>query len=137
MTTAILLAVLVPACIYGGYAYVEKSCGPAADAAVPTRPRRRKCGWRTGWRAARPYTAVLQVDGMTCSNCVRRVENALNRLDGVWAEADLGQDGADAHEAAAGGPGACGRGTGRGVQVREIKREEPDEGLESDRDRKE
>ena len=39
-----------------------------------------------------PYTALLGVDGMTCSNCVRRVENALNRLDGVWAEADLGQE---------------------------------------------
>ena len=39
-----------------------------------------------------PYTAVLRVDGMTCSNCVRRVENSLNRLDGVWAEADLGQE---------------------------------------------
>lgn len=37
-----------------------------------------------------PYTVTLTVDGMTCGNCVRRVENALNRLDGVWAEVDLG-----------------------------------------------
>ena len=71
-------------------------------------------------------------------NCVGRGETALNRLDGVWAEADLGQETArmrmkrpledrvlaDAVRDA-------------GYRVREIKREEPDEGLESDRDRKE
>lgn len=33
----------------------------------------------------------MTIDGMTCSNCVRRVENALNRLDGVWCTVDLGQ----------------------------------------------
>ena len=32
---------------------------------------------------------MLAIDGMTCSNCVRRVENALNQLDGVWAQVDL------------------------------------------------
>ena len=31
----------------------------------------------------------MTIDGMTCSNCVRRVENALNQLDGVWAQVDL------------------------------------------------
>ena len=37
-----------------------------------------------------PYTAELTVEGMTCENCARRVENALNALDGVWAKVDLG-----------------------------------------------
>lgn len=36
-----------------------------------------------------PHTTLLTIDGMTCSNCVRRVENALNTLDGVWAVVDL------------------------------------------------
>ena len=36
-----------------------------------------------------PYTYMLTVDGMHCSNCVRRVENALNALDGVWATVNL------------------------------------------------
>ena len=137
MTTAILLAVLVLACIYGGYAYVKKlragggCCGPHEAAEKKVRVADRD-------KSHYPYTAVLRVDGMTCSNCVRRVENALNRLDGVWAEADLGQETArmrmkrpledrvlaDAVRDAR-------------YRVREIKREEPDEGLESDRDRKE
>ena len=37
-----------------------------------------------------PYTAELTVEGMTCENCARRVENALNALDGVWAKVDIG-----------------------------------------------
>ncbi len=38
-----------------------------------------------------PYTYTLQVDGMHCANCARRVENALNRLEGRWAVADVGK----------------------------------------------
>ena len=40
-------------------------------------------------RSHYPYTAALQIGGMTCENCARRVENALNALDGVWASVDL------------------------------------------------
>ena len=36
-----------------------------------------------------PYTYTLIVDGMHCSNCARRVENALNSKDGVWATVKL------------------------------------------------
>ena len=36
-----------------------------------------------------PYRYVISVDGMHCSNCTRRVENALNSLDGLWAKANL------------------------------------------------
>ena len=36
-----------------------------------------------------PYEVQLTIDGMTCGNCVNRVENALNELEGVWATADL------------------------------------------------
>ena len=36
-------------------------------------------------RAHYPYAVQLEIGGMTCENCARRVENALNSLDGVWA----------------------------------------------------
>lgn len=36
-----------------------------------------------------PYCAVLDIQGMTCENCVRYVENALNEQEGIWAVADL------------------------------------------------
>ncbi len=38
-----------------------------------------------------PYTYTLQIDGMHCANCARRIENALNRLEGRWATADVGK----------------------------------------------
>ncbi len=36
-----------------------------------------------------PYEYVLKVDGMHCSNCARRIENAFNSTDGRWARADI------------------------------------------------
>jgi len=33
----------------------------------------------------------LDVDGMHCSNCARRVENSFNKNPGLWAKADIGQ----------------------------------------------
>ena len=32
-----------------------------------------------------PYAAELKIGGMTCDNCARRVENALNGLKDTWA----------------------------------------------------
>ncbi|MDD5928674.1 MAG: heavy metal-associated domain-containing protein [Spirochaetales bacterium] len=40
-------------------------------------------------KAHYPYTYNLNVDGMHCSNCARRVENALNSKEGVWASVKL------------------------------------------------
>ncbi len=40
-------------------------------------------------RAHYPYAVQLVVDGMVCGGCKARVENALNRLPGVWASADV------------------------------------------------
>jgi len=37
-----------------------------------------------------PYVYELSVDGMHCANCARRVENAFNAHDGMWAKADIG-----------------------------------------------
>ena len=38
-----------------------------------------------------PYTVRMEIGGMTCENCARRVDNALNALDGVWAKVDIGK----------------------------------------------
>ena len=37
------------------------------------------------------YEARLTIDGMTCANCARKVENALNRMDGSWATFSIAQ----------------------------------------------
>ncbi len=38
-----------------------------------------------------PYQREIDVEGMTCGNCVAKVQNALNTLDGVYAKVDLSQ----------------------------------------------
>ena len=35
------------------------------------------------------YRYILSVDGMRCSGCARRVENAFNKTEGRWAKADI------------------------------------------------
>ena len=42
-----------------------------------------------------PYRAQMNIGGMTCEKCVARVQNALNRIDGVWAKVDLASGSAD------------------------------------------
>ena len=41
-------------------------------------------------RSHYPFTYELSVDGMYCSNCARRIENAFNLNDGLWARTDTG-----------------------------------------------
>ncbi|MCR5612782.1 heavy metal-associated domain-containing protein [Treponema sp.] len=36
-----------------------------------------------------PFVYIINVDGMVCSNCERRVENALNSKEGLWAKVNL------------------------------------------------
>lgn len=35
-----------------------------------------------------PYCVDLSISGMICSNCAKRVENALNSIEGAWATVD-------------------------------------------------
>lgn len=37
------------------------------------------------------YTYELLVDGMHCSNCARRIENAFNSNIGLWTRASIGE----------------------------------------------
>ena len=36
-----------------------------------------------------PFTSTLVIEGMTCKNCSTRVENFLNKEEGIWAQVDL------------------------------------------------
>jgi copper chaperone CopZ len=36
-----------------------------------------------------PFAYTLDVDGMHCSGCVRKIENEFNSRDGFWAKANL------------------------------------------------
>ena len=38
-----------------------------------------------------PYKYYVSVDGMMCSNCAARVENAINKSGDNWAHVNLGR----------------------------------------------
>ncbi len=43
------------------------------------------------------YHYEAAIEGMVCSNCATKVENALNRNEGIYAKADLGNKKAVIH----------------------------------------
>lgn len=94
MGTAIVIVIIVVICVFAIYSYGHKMrrgggcCGSheAAEKKVKVADKNKD---------HYPYAVTLTIDGMTCSNCSRRVENALNSLDGVWAKVDLGERKAD------------------------------------------
>ena len=88
MASVIILLVLAVICGYGVYSYVHHlRCGGGCCGEREAPDRKVKVGDKN--KSHYPYTLYLKVDGMTCGNCVRRVENALNRLDGVWASVEM------------------------------------------------
>lgn len=88
MASVIILLVLAVICGYGVYSYVHHlRCGGGCCGEREALDRKVKVGDKN--KSHYPYTLYLKVDGMTCGNCVRRVENALNRLDGVWASVEM------------------------------------------------
>ena len=40
-------------------------------------------------KAHYPFAVSMKIGGMTCENCARKVENAINKQDGVWANVSI------------------------------------------------
>ncbi len=91
MVATILILVVVVAGVLLGVRHYRRvlragCCG--GDATAPTVKKLRVTD-----RNLRhyPYQREIDVEGMTCGNCVAKVQNALNTLDGVYAKVDLSQ----------------------------------------------
>lgn len=86
MVNAVIIVVLVAVLVFGVKSYAKKlahgCCGSGGDEVRKVRVADRN-------PANYPHSAVLTVEGMTCSQCKARVENALNGIDGVWAQVNL------------------------------------------------
>ncbi|MDO4332990.1 MAG: heavy metal-associated domain-containing protein [Eubacteriales bacterium] len=88
ISTAIIVAGLVVICVLSVKSYMKKlrnGCcgggdGPEKKVKVADKNKEHYS-----------YTVQAVIDGMVCGNCATRVENAFNRMDGVWARVDLGQ----------------------------------------------
>lgn len=87
ISTAIIVVILVAACVLGVKSYVKKlrsgCCGGGGEASE------KKVKVADKNKEHYPYAVCADIDGMVCGNCATRVENALNRMDGVWAKVDL------------------------------------------------
>lgn len=88
MANVIIVLILLALVGYGIYSFVHHltrggGCCGERDAAV------KKVKVEDRNKAHYPHTLVLGVDGMTCQNCQRHVENALNTLPDTLAEVNL------------------------------------------------
>lgn len=88
MANIIIVLILVALVGYGIYSYVHHlthggGCCGERDAAA------KKVKVEDHNKALYPHTLVMGVDGMTCQNCQRHVENALNTLPDTLAEVNL------------------------------------------------
>lgn len=84
----IIIVVIVVIVIFGLYSYINKlkkggGCCPEHEEEAKAVKVKDKD------KSHYPYEAKLAVDGMSCNNCARKVENALNSLEGTWAKVNL------------------------------------------------
>ncbi len=93
ISTAVICVILAVICIFSVKKYRKKltsgCCGVSARPGVKINKVKDRD------KSHYPYRVLLKVDGMSCGSCAARVENALNALDGVWAQVDLGEEQAD------------------------------------------
>lgn len=88
MANVIIVLILVVAVVYGIYNYVHHlnhGGGCCGEHDAPARKVKAADTNKSHYR----HRLVMGVDGMTCQNCRRHVENALNAMTDTLAEADL------------------------------------------------
>ncbi len=89
MSTVLICLALAALAVFGVRSFSKRlsggCCGTGSESVRRVRVQDRD-------KKHYPYETRLAVGGMTCRNCARRVENALNSLDGVWARVDLSKN---------------------------------------------
>ncbi|WP_077611093.1 heavy-metal-associated domain-containing protein [Clostridium sp. Marseille-P2415] len=86
MSTAIICMILVIICYFGLKSTIKRTkhgcCGSGGDEVKKIKAADKNISHY-------PFTSTLQVEGMTCGNCKKRVENAFNSQEGLYASVDL------------------------------------------------
>ena len=85
MSTVIICLVIAAICIYSIISYRKKissGCCGSGGGEIKITPNDKNV-------KNYPYEYYAGVDKMTCAHCKLRVENAFNRIDGVYARVDL------------------------------------------------
>ena len=85
MTTAIIIVLLVGACVIAVKSYAKKlahgCCGAGGD-------KERKLT-KTADLAEYKFRYSVKIGGMSCKNCAVRIENAFNRKEGISAQVNF------------------------------------------------
>ena len=85
MSTAIIGIVIVIICVFGIRSYTKRlssgCCGGGGETQKRVKPADKNA-------ENYPYVKKIKIEGMTCPNCAVRIENAFNRIDGMWAKVD-------------------------------------------------
>lgn len=84
----IIVLIVAAIVVFGSISYIKKlkkggDCCPEHEEAT------KSVKVKDRDKSHYPYEAKLAIEGMSCNNCVRNVENALNALDGTWATVSL------------------------------------------------
>lgn len=87
MATAVIVIILIIIGIFSVRSYLKKvtrGCcgGEIAESMQRIKPRDLK-------KENYSYCLIMEIKGMSCSNCQRRIENAFNQKDGYYMEVDL------------------------------------------------
>ena len=83
----IILALIIAGAVYGTVRRVRHGSACCGEHEAAPKKIRVSDKNKKNYR----YLYELRVDGMHCANCARRVENAFNSQDGLWAMADIGE----------------------------------------------
>lgn len=83
----IVLLGIVALAVYGTVRRIRYGSSCCGEKTPPPKKVKVKDRNKTSY----PFVYRLKVDGMHCANCARRVENAINSLEGCWAVVDLGK----------------------------------------------
>lgn len=86
MSTLVICAILAAICYFGLRSTIKRAksgcCGGSGDEVKKIKVADKNISHY-------PYSFDLEVEGMTCGNCKKRVENALNSREGIFASVDL------------------------------------------------
>lgn len=85
MATAIIFILLVLICVFSVKSYMKKlahgCCGAGVDDEKASEIKADLSEYK--------YKYTVKIGGMSCKNCAARIENALNRKDGLYAKANF------------------------------------------------
>ncbi|MBQ6315516.1 MAG: cation transporter [Mogibacterium sp.] len=89
--SAVIIIVAVLLIAYGVYATVQKARGKAKSSCCGTAETVLPRPVDDTDESHYPFRYNVAIDGMMCSNCASRVQNALNAGGDVWAKVNLGR----------------------------------------------